>query len=276
MLHHFVVPLDGSPWSERVLPPVTYLARRTGSAVTLVKVAGGREEASEGREYEGGERREARIYLEHICGGLRKAGVAADFEVLSGRPAEAVVHLARAQAAGLIAMSSHGRGGLARWFLGSVADEVVRVAATPVLLVGGSVSSAPAHAGELRTLLVPLDGSPGAEAALTVAAPLAEWLRAPLQVARVVQPSAEDQAAAEGYLAGVVEGLRVRGLTADPVLLTGDPGQCICGLASGMPTSLVVMSTRCRAGFGRWVLGSVAAEVVRDSGRPVLLARSGK
>ena len=173
MLHHFIVPLDGSPLSERVLPPVAYLSRRMGSRVTLVKVAGGREETNEGREYEVGERREARTYLEYICGGLRKAGVAADFEVLCGRPAEAVVHLARVREAGIIAMSSHGRGGLARWLLGSVTDKVVRIAATPVLVVGGSAASAAADAGELRTVLVPLDGSRGAEAALAVGEPLA-------------------------------------------------------------------------------------------------------
>ena len=93
---------------------------------------------------------------------------------------------------------------------------------------------------------------------------------------RVVQPAAEDKDAAEGYLARTIEGLRARGLATSSVLLAGEPGERISEFASRVPASLVVMSTRCRAGFGRWVLGGVVAEVLRESGRPVLLARSAR
>jgi nucleotide-binding universal stress UspA family protein len=74
-------------------------------------------------------------YLERIKEELRKAGVDAEIRVDAGDPTEAILHAADSAHVGLIAMSTHGRGGIGRWLLGSVAEAVIHAATVPVLAI---------------------------------------------------------------------------------------------------------------------------------------------
>lgn len=143
MYRKIVVPLDGSKLAEEVLEHVRALARCTGSEVVLMRVMTHPVydfiatepilSASLYAELEA----EAVKYLEPLARALQDEGIRASAEVVTvtGSVADAIIDFARERGADLIAMSTHGRTGPSRWFLGSVADRVVRGAGMPVLMV---------------------------------------------------------------------------------------------------------------------------------------------
>lgn len=146
MFGHVLVGLDGSPSAETILPHVVVLATRFGSRVTLLQatvpfqtavaesVAGGVASPDAG-EIVASARREATTYLAEVARRLKADGLDVDWEQLEGPAARAIVEAARRLGADLIALCTHGRSGLDRAILGSVADAVVRQAPCPVLLV---------------------------------------------------------------------------------------------------------------------------------------------
>lgn len=141
MIRHILVPLDGSAVAESILPYVQELAAGTGARVTLLGVvdplAPHDEVVVSGPVDIRGELWGAAAYLHDYLGGvagrLARAGVAAQARVVTGAVAEQIIETART--VDLIAMTTHGRGGLDRLMHGSVADQVVRHATVPVLLV---------------------------------------------------------------------------------------------------------------------------------------------
>ena len=155
MYGKILVPLDGSKLAEVVLPYVQELARRFNSEVTLIQViaplsklvaetmpagleptgaaaAIGLEAASEALK---AEREGARSYLEGAVGRLKAQEIKVRAEVVEGVAGDTIVEYAHRREMDLIAMSTHGRSGLRRLVYGSVADQVLRRAGTPVLLI---------------------------------------------------------------------------------------------------------------------------------------------
>jgi nucleotide-binding universal stress UspA family protein len=150
MYERIVVALDGSELAERILPHVEALAEKFGSSVTLVRaimplaqIAALVEPASGGvaldptliDETVESEEHEAAAYLEHVANALRQRGLTVQTEHPEGPPEQALLECATRLNADLIALTTHGRGGLERLFFGSVADSVLRKAPCPVLLV---------------------------------------------------------------------------------------------------------------------------------------------
>lgn len=149
LYRHIVVALDGSAAAERVLPYVEALARGFGSRVTLLRAVTPIEEALMGDEMARAATRRhpagptltkpsqynAIAYLDAVQQPLLDAGLKVETECPEGQHAEAIVQRARRLNADLIAMTTHGRSGLRRAVIGSVADEVIRTAHCPVLLV---------------------------------------------------------------------------------------------------------------------------------------------
>lgn len=142
MYKKILVPLDGSELAEQVLPHVSQLAGRTGAEIVLLRVPSepmydylvpDPEIAAEmRRDIEMG----AQVYLDEIAAELRAMNLLTSTVVVWGAPVQdTIVQAARELNADLIAMSTHGRSGLARLVIGSVADEIVRHAPVPVLLV---------------------------------------------------------------------------------------------------------------------------------------------
>ena len=137
-----LVPLDGSIRAERVLPAVTPIARALGSQVILfqvpiVYVSGWL--ASEWFLPVQGvlatAEQDARDYLSYVATRLKQQGVNASTATEVGAVAESIIEYAEANQMDLIAMCTHGRTGLRRWALGSVADRVLRAGRVPILLV---------------------------------------------------------------------------------------------------------------------------------------------
>ncbi len=143
-LEHILVPLDGSDLAEEILPLAGRLARALTLPVTLVRVTPTRDtyyRYADSPIYawedliariDG----EAAEYLNHTRQKLiRQGGSSVQERLLHGSPAEAIIDLARKTTGNLVMMTTHGRSGVGRWVLGSIADRVVRHSGNPVLLV---------------------------------------------------------------------------------------------------------------------------------------------
>jgi nucleotide-binding universal stress UspA family protein len=201
----------------------------------------------------------------------------------------------------MIAMSTHGRQGIGRWALGSVADRVLQASNNPLLLVRAK-GDVPAPAPKLENVIVALDGSDLAEQVLPYVTPLAKALDLKLLLVRVTlspgeyhryfggQPRDEEATSfltlyeefsetvdteAKIYLHETAARLKKEGIAAvEEHLMHGNPAEEIVGFARATPNTLVAMTSHGRTGIKRWVLGSVADRVIRDSGDPVLLIRA--
>lgn len=137
-----VVPLDGSELAELALPYAEELATALSLEVLLVRVARTDHLAFSYEEFAGripdftsDLEREAARYLEAVSEGLRNRGLAVRHRVLGGAPAPSLLDLARETPRNLIAMTTHGRSGLTRWVMGSVAEAMIRGSGDPVLVV---------------------------------------------------------------------------------------------------------------------------------------------
>lgn len=304
MFLHILVPLDGSPRAERALQMATELARQTLASegafvplVTLFRVL----DLSTWREIDFFEEartqatKKATSYLETQAEGLRREGLTVETALRLGNPAEEILEQIMARRVELVVMSTHGRSGLARWALGSVAERVARSSPVPVLLIPDAAPARLETTGAQGTLslphiLVPLDGSAAAEAALHPAMEMARLCHAEMRLFYVFVPKFEERSLEEThrhwdadrrrveqmehYLKGKVETAQQAGIKAQWAFGYGMAGAKIVATAHSEQVSLIVMTTRGRGGLVRWRLGSVAEEVIHDGHLPVLLVPS--
>lgn len=291
MIQTILVPLDGSPLAESILPAVQRIAHLSGAALRLVHVAEpphGQPAAAAAHE------QEIRRYLDTVAERLTAAGLSVTIEVLAGEPAESIIQAG--QGVELIAMGTHGRSGIGRWVYGSVADKVLRGASAPVLLVRARAEG-PVPGEPPRAIVVPLDGSDLAEHALPLASMLSREASVPLVLVQSVYwselgvtggfpdgygtlMSAEiaieaAEAGAKEYLAETVAKLAAQGVTAEPVISLVPATDAILDAVEESHAGLIVMTTHGRGGLGRFVYGSVADRVLRAASVPVLLVRAG-
>jgi len=216
---------------------------------------------------------------------------------LEGAVGPALLEYTRQIGADMIVMSTHGRGGLDRLWLGSVADYLVRTAEVPVLLVRPTKEERPAPTVvKPRQILVPLDGSPLAEAVLEPATELAKSLGAELLLVQVVKPvsivtdqpvlfaagydeqlTALWRTEAEDYLEDIAEDLRKQGVRATSVAATGySVHETLLDLATPDSGAMIAIATHGRGGFRRLMVGSVADKLIRTAEVPVLVVRPAK
>ncbi len=141
MYRKILVPLDGSDLAEAVLPHVEMLAKANGSEVIVLRVAVNpayqfaMTEPSIVGVLVSDMEAESEKYLKRVSEQLKAHGISVTSEMVEGSTADCILKVAEEKGADLIAMSTHGRSGVARWLIGSVADRVVRTAKVPVLLV---------------------------------------------------------------------------------------------------------------------------------------------
>jgi nucleotide-binding universal stress UspA family protein len=168
----------------------------------------------------------------------------------------------------LVMMSTHGRTGLSRFALGSVAELVVREAATPVFLVRGLAD----HPCTFDSILVPLDGSTIAEAVLPCVEAIAPALKSKVFLLRV--PANEDVTDARDYLTAIATRLRAAGIKdVHTSVRPGPADEAIIHTAERENVSFIAMATHGRSGVRRWVLGSIADRVLHTAPIPTLLVR---
>jgi nucleotide-binding universal stress UspA family protein len=286
-----LVPLDGSELAAQALPVAESLCRQLSAQLDLVSVlqpavlpyvGGGPYVPGEVYVQMDKERtQDAQQYLDGVAATARAHGVTTQTHLHRGDPASSLVDLANELSATLVVMTTHGRTGLARFTLGSVADRVVRGGAAPVLLLR-SFPTLP-HGQDLSRVLVPLDGSAVAEAPLFSIVPmLAGPVFRTITLLRVVDPhdGEMDRHLAENYANAVrqrlIDRLGDRDCTVSVLVRTSkNPAASIVEVSQDGACDLVLMSTHGEAGIGRWALGGVTDRVLRDGKTPLLLAHPG-
>jgi nucleotide-binding universal stress UspA family protein len=295
-----LVPLDGSALAQRALPHAQMLAQVIDARLHLLRVVAdtrsahmqldnptiraeagaiGRDNAPEWDAL----RQLAENSLAEQVAHLRADGLYVTSEVRLGVPAETIVEVASECHARLIAMATHGRGGLTRWALGSVADAVLHTAAVPVLLVRGDALTVK-HPPALKRILVPLDDTDLSRQALPTAIELADCARAEVVVAQAVTSSIEEYISAAPPLAQLRDKLRAQVLDeyalhvgsdrqarVTATVLVGQAAQAIAEESSWRSADLIVMATHAYSGLARWVHGSVADRLLHATTTPLLL-----
>lgn len=299
MFTKLLVPLDGSKTAEKALPYTRYLAQDKNVAVELLAVVDVANMAS----HMTAERalhldtmvddavRASEKYLQAVAGTLTAAKIKTVVD--SGRPEEVIIEKAAAEQDTLITMATHGRSGINRWLLGSVAEKVLRAASNPVLLIRAAENTRTEDRPSLRSLVVPLDGSDLAERVLPTAIELAKQRDLEIVLIRAYNIPTTAYAGVEGYALPMDDLLKdmreeagqyLENKVADVKKLgiakvsfaakEGLPADEIISFAKNLPGGLIAMSTHGRSGVRRWVLGSVTETVVRHSENPVLVIRA--
>src|SRR4051794_14479544 len=280
MFHTILVPLDGSTFGEQALPYAVSVARKANAALRLVHVVPPR--------HTPGARADAEKYLKAHAECLATArGPRVSTEVLEGPIDERLCESARTAPCDLVILTSPGRGALARFWLGSVTDKLVRSAPCPVLTVRSREK--PADPDGVRRVLVPLDGTPFGVDVLPTAMRVADLFMAEVLLLRVVEPvplAALDatgfspvvvdmglveqlEAEAGVYLDRIADRLRDAGWHVQTRVVVHElPGRAI--LDEARPDDLIALHTHARAGAARLLLGSVADKVLRGAAGPVL------
>lgn len=259
-----LVPLDGSHAAERALAPALDLVRRTGVPLrVLSRVLP--DEKEELVEYLAG-------ITDRYAGITDIETLVVDRDSIPDAIAEGI------DLDTLVCMSSHGRSGLARAMIGSIAEALLRTIFQPALVVGPHVTDGATFTGRVVACI---DGSRESERTVEPARRWAEMLDLPLWLLEVADPEAAVQSAAAGDTLETAQvarlAHRVGGIEGWDVLHNADPARALVDMArsSTEATGLLVLATHGRTGWDRVRLGSVTAATVRDAPVPVLVVPAG-
>lgn len=293
-----LIPLDGSDVAECALAAGITVARRLNAFIHLVRVHTqlphevGAEVVTLTPETEREVVAQEEEYLDRIADRLRDEGLAVSTDVVKGAIVPALRAYSDRHGIGLVVMSSHGRGGLSRAVLGSVADDLIRSTLVPVLIVTPR-TAARITAGWPGRILVPLDGSElgasamnllpvldpahGASVLLvsvlqTVPAGINPWVFPPELLVPTIEQRGQEL---RQYLDRAARRLRSEGFRTGIRVATGCKVAAeILKLAIGKGSDLIVMSTHGAGGIDRVMFGSVADQVLRHANIPVLVVRA--
>jgi nucleotide-binding universal stress UspA family protein len=273
MYDRILVPLDGSPLAEEVIPYALALARSMGVELTLLRVAEHESEVTAAKEYVQPLARrlnaEGKVLLAHMD------------------PASTILGELEQHPHTLAAMTTHGRAAVLEVILGSVALRVVRDARRPVLIYrprGIGEAAEVDRQVKITTVMAPLDGSDFSESMLPHAAEMAKALKAKLALVQVLSTESSEppevppgDVLESSYIHGRAEETRRKyGVEADWEVLHGHPADAICEYLNSRHDVMLAMSFHARAGLRETIFGSVTHECVRRAGVPVLVYRPEK
>ncbi|MBN9391395.1 MAG: universal stress protein [Chloroflexi bacterium] len=319
MYKSIIVPLDGSELSEKALPYALKLASALDTDLTLLIVI-------ENPDFPGGpfQKEHVRKASEYLA--KRQEWLDSDREflkyskqialtVLVGDPTEEISRFVEGKEESLVVMTTHGRSGLSRLLLGSVAAKVLHRVKNPVMLVrsygkastenleGATEAQAEPYATtflrEGAKLLVPLDQTENSEAAVNPAIELAKQLKASLYLLKVCTPAentiypdqvvmafypedlqkkeGQARATARVYLGQVAQLANTEGIETVIQAVTGNnPAEEIIRYANLVEPDFIIMSTHARGELGRLLYGSVANQVLQMAHLPVLMVPTAK
>ncbi len=300
MYSQILVPLDGSKTAEKALPYARALASKLKLPVELLAVIDIAEMAkrisAEKARYLAtlieNNIRTSEKYLSAVAGTFRDVSVKSTVE--KGSAEEVIIDKAAADKGTLINMATHGRSGINRWLLGSIAEKVLRGATNPVLLIRATEEAKTEGEAILKSAIVPLDGSELAECVLPTVTELAQLLQLEVVLFRAytipysalaADPKAFYVVSDEELISAVRDEVvayldkkaqAIKKLGVDRVSTIAEYGLAadeIIALARKTPDVLIAMCSHGRSGVKRWVLGSVTETVARHSGDPVLVTR---
>ena len=287
MYRHILVPLDGSALAEAALNYARDIAGGLGLSMTILHVydPAEREFVTMREGYITRITDLVRGQLSELYEEQRGSPGEVRGELIMGHAAEEIFRYADKNDIDLILMGTHGRSGIKRWAIGSVADKVVRATKKPVLLVRAKTTAPPQN-----RIIVPLDGFKQSEAVVGYVDSLATGLKSEVILLQVLEEFYEintrrgmtrvryTQARmeqlkedAQRYLDRAAKPLIDKGIAAKSEVRTGDVPRKIIELADESQARMVAMSKRRRPGISRLDLGSTADKVLRRGTTPVLL-----
>ena len=260
-----LVLLDGTPQAEGALRYAEVLVRTAGGQLKVFRASVG-----------GGPTDYVERALDSIATRLRETGVPTEWSVVEGEAVPAILDAARSWQPHFIAMTTSRSSGLDRWLNDGVADAIVRSAEVPVLVIPPDATH-PSDRKPPTQIMVPLDGSALAEAALGPATELARSLPADVILLRVIEEDTTrghfHPREAEHYIQTMRDqvGAAVPRRRVIAQVASGSPTVAITRAANELAAGLITMSTRGRGGLARAVLGSTATATLEQSIVPLLL-----
>lgn len=281
MFDTILVPIDDSPGSERAFEVAATLAKRYGSAVHVLSVVDEHGPRDGEWDYDGDS--PAAAFLDAHADEFEADEIDVTPAVREGIVHEEILDYADESGVDLVVMGTHGRTGVRRYLLGSVTEKVVRLSDVPVLSV-----KADAEPDEVAfdDILLPTDGSSGAEAAIEPTAALASETDATVHVLSAVDTRSlgidvgssviidELESVAEDAVATASDRLYEEGVDVVKTAVThGIPYRTILKAIEDNDVDLVVIGTHGRTGIDRYLLGSVTEKIVRTAPVPVLTVR---
>lgn len=267
MYQRILATLDGSHFSEEILPWAAGLASAQGATLELLRVVEHESTSAEATAYVN------RLAQQHNARGQCRP--------TSSNVAEAILMEARAAPDTLVAMTSRGHSGLMEALLGSVALQVVRASkGTPVLVYHPSGAARPAAAPiRIKHVMLPLEGTQLSEHFAPQVAEFARSLGADLTVLAAAPADdveeVGDAIIGQGYVRGQAQDLAQRfGVQANWDVLHGDPVDAIVDYLKGRRDTILAMTTRGLGALESAFVGSVTAGCLRKAGVPVLMRAS--
>ncbi len=290
-----LIPLDGSPLAERVLTAAAQLARKTHAAVNLLHVL----------EKDPPDKVHGQMHLTTANQAEEYLRATAESRIFKGIDVKFHVHLVGVRDVSqsisdhieelkqdMVIMCTHGSSGLHDLFVGSIAQQVVSLSKTPVMLVNPSLEKSKAEPN-FQSFLVPLDGNPDHEHGLEYALNLAELCQAKIHLmiavprlgtmsgelttitrylpgttARMMDMVVPD---ARAYLRKLGSKFEDLGQTISTTISRSDPSKAIFKIARTSKSDLIILATHGKRGAKPFWEGSVTPRVIRSSELPILL-----
>ena len=312
MANLVMIPLDGSTLAEQALPLGVSLAQQisSDSVVQLVQVVPKPSNAVSYISTPNGDISplelvdafwgSAQSYLSKMKEELAEVGIPVETCILEGDVGQVLADLANEQETCYIVMSTHGRGGLSRWALGSVADQLLHLSKRPLIIMrpqGAMQVTMPRalhlenNLSQLKRIVVPLDGSPLAEQVLPHVKKLARAYEAELLLFRsvsLVPPSMigadvallekklyeVNRNEARDYLKRIKVNLQIQGFKVSIEVGGAPTADAILRYATQVDADLIAMATHARGAIGRLIWGSVTDGVIRAGQMPVLVTKA--
>ncbi|MFL5732763.1 MAG: universal stress protein [Chloroflexia bacterium] len=292
-IKRILVPLDGSGLAESVMPTVAVVAGCLDAEVVLLHIIEEHAPHTVHGEPHLTSTEDAERYLGEVAARYPALKVAERHVhgTEENNVAQSIAKHVEEMQAGMIALCTHGRSGLRRAVSGSIAQQVLRKAAAPVLVVRPRTQP-PEH---IQRLLVPLDGKATSELAFEAAGEFANSCGGAINLTMVVptvttitsdlMPSARmiptatretlnvEEEQSRDYMKGVLERLRARGLRANCAVLRGETVQTLAETAEQTGIDLIIIATHGRSGLDATFTGSVAAGLIGRVTQPVLMVK---
>ncbi len=295
MFKRLLVPLDGSKMAEAVIPATIYLQEKLDVSVNLVHII----EKNAPKEVHGqhhlANEEEAELYLKELAHKSFPESAKVNFHVHSAEienVAKSITDHVGELDSDLIVMCTHGHGGMHHLLVGSIAQQVIAMGATPVLLIKPAVdNSIPTI--KIKKILVPLDGQRDHEVGLEKSKNLSKILGASLHLVLVVYtyghlsgqwtttsrllPGSTSELLeievhnAIEYLENLREQLSNEGFTVTADVFRGDPARVITKVTLDMQIDLISLGTHAKKGMDAFWSGSITPKICKKCQIPFLL-----
>ena len=294
-----MIPLDGSQFAEQAITYAADLAANTHATIHLVKVHQPIDDELLGdarfitalqidQDLHDHDRR----YLARVANLPELSPFNPVTALLNGSVVGALQKYIHSSGIDLVIMSTHGRGGLSRAWYGSVADELIRIAYVPVILLRpqGRQAAHSVPVTGIHNILLPVDGSEYSESLIQTAVAIGGKEDTRYTLLQVIVPtpsvafvdgigvisdpdlSAEVRTNAAAHLDRIAAALRARGYNvALEVVLHPDVTSAIRSYATDYGIDLIAMVTHGRGGWKRLALGSVSDAIMRGTAVPILM-----